>query len=508
MTWPFARRSVDHDALLATRTGLRSNANGRVTRNDALRHSAVWACLRLRADLMSTMPVDVFRRVDGVQVEQTKPPVIVAPGAPLAAGQAPMSWTEWFYATQIDLDSVGNTFGIITARDGQGRPSQMELVEASTVTVIGKGAQITKYRIGQVEYEPQDVWHERQFVASGVPLGLSPIAYAAMTLNVGISAREFAAAWFSNSAVPSGHLKNSERVLNKAEAASTKANFKASVAAGDVWVSGRDWEFEMLAAKASESQFLESYGATILDICRFLGVPGDMIDAEVASGSITYANVTQRNLQLLIMNIGPAIYRREDAISRGLLAAPRYIKLNPSALLRMDVKSRYDAHKVAIDSRIYPPSRALDLENMAPLTPEEEAEFARLFPVKAQTPAAQTLKSQPIEQNFRIEMPAVDLPDVRMEVHTPDVVVEAPDVRVDNHVHVPRQAAPEVRIEPAAVSAPNVHVDVHVPEQQPPDVRVDVNNDVKPAEVVLPKRRRKVIHDTQGRVTETIEEDM
>lgn len=45
-----------------------------VTSETALRHSAVWACLRLRANLVSTMPLDLYRRVNGVQIEVPKPP--------------------------------------------------------------------------------------------------------------------------------------------------------------------------------------------------------------------------------------------------------------------------------------------------------------------------------------------------------------------------------------------------------------------------------------------------
>ena len=46
------------------------------------------------------------------------------------------------------------------------------------------------------------------------------------------------------------------------------------------------------------------------DLCRFYGVPGDAVDVESTSGSITYA-MSQRNLRLLIHNLGPAFTRRE-----------------------------------------------------------------------------------------------------------------------------------------------------------------------------------------------------
>ena len=118
------------------------------------------------------------------------------------------------------------------------------------------------------------------------------------------------------------------------------------------------------------------YGVT--DIARFLGVPGDMIDAEGSSGSITYANITQRNLQLLIMNLGPAIIRREAALSN-LLAAPRYVKLNTDAVLRMDPVARGTEIRARVAGRTLAPSEARELDNLPPFTDEQIAEFDRLF---------------------------------------------------------------------------------------------------------------------------------
>lgn len=381
MTWPFGQREASLSAtqLLNERTGLRWGKSNTVSRSKAYAHSAVWACLRLRADLVSSMPVDVFRRVGGVQVELPKPPVFVKPGG------ANVYMDEWLYNTQIDLDSCGNTFGLIRARDGLQLPSVIELLPADECALIKKDGKV-RLRVGGDVYDYGDVWHERQYTRSGLMVGLSPIAYAAMTINAHLSAQEFAREWFDNSATPSAHFRNIAKVLKPGQAASIKRRFKESLQNGEPLVTGKDWEYSMLGAKASEAGFLEQQRYSVQDVCRFLGVPVDTIDGESGS-SMTYANISQRNLQLLIMNLGPAIQRRERALSAGLLPQPRYAKLNTGALLRMDTKSRLDAHKVAIDARIYPPSRALDLENMPPLTPEEKAEFAELFPGKASTPA-------------------------------------------------------------------------------------------------------------------------
>ena len=384
MSWPFTGRALTATDAIAERLSGRIKSGGHVSRKDAMSHSAVWAALRLRADLISSMPVDVFRRVDGVQVEVSKPLIMSEPGGPS------LRWKEFVYSTQVDLDSCGNAVGVITARDGAGLPSQIELVNIDDVTFKGRGSKLTEVRVGKTVYDDpaRQIWHEKQFTVSGLAIGLSPVAYAAKTINSYLSAQDFANDWFDNATAPGGHLKNVGKVIDKGEAQAIKANFKASVQSGDVWVSGNDWEYNMLAAKASESQFIETQQFSVSDAARFLGVPGDVIDAMVQGQSVTYANITQRNLQLLIMNIGPAIDRREDAFSYGLLPRPRYVKFNTAALLRMDTKSRMESHGLAISNRIYPPSRALDMENMPPLTPAEEAEFARLFPKGAPAPVS------------------------------------------------------------------------------------------------------------------------
>lgn len=356
------------EQLLSERLAGRNRT--RVTADTALRHSAVWACRRLRADLVSTMPVDVFRRIDGMDMEQVKPPVFVMPGGDT------VDWCEWAYSTQDDLDALGNTVGVITATGGDRLPSRIELVSQSDVTIKGRGSQIEGFYIGGERHDPSVIWHEKQYTRSGLPVGLSPIAYAAMSIGGYLSAQEFARDWFAGGGIPSARLKNVAKTISPDEAARVKERFRATVGTGDLFVHGSDWEFDTIQAKASESAFIEQMKFSIGDICRFLGVPGDMIDAETSTGSITYANVTQRNLQLLILNLNPALRRRETAFSNRLLPKPRFARFNRGALLEMDLKSRYEAHKVGIDGRFLAPSEARALENRAPFTPEQLAEFA------------------------------------------------------------------------------------------------------------------------------------
>ena len=75
------RRSLDS---LPMPTSPRTDRTGqRITpapsASSALRHSVVWAAIHRKASLISSMPVDVYRRRDGVAIETNKPPVLVSP---------------------------------------------------------------------------------------------------------------------------------------------------------------------------------------------------------------------------------------------------------------------------------------------------------------------------------------------------------------------------------------------------------------------------------------------
>ncbi|MFQ6170374.1 phage portal protein [Oryzobacter sp. R7] len=375
----FFTRSVGATAqqLLSERLTERTGVVGKVRIKDARSNSAWWASGRLRADLISTMPIDVFKRFDGTQVEQVKPPVLITPEGSNSL------MTDWMYCTTVDLDDVGNTVGIIRAFDGAGRPAVIELQPIDEVVVRRDRKGVVTYKIGGTTYQQHEVWHERQFPISGSPVGLSPLAHAAMSLNTAMSAQRFAVEWFGNSAVPASHLKNVDKTVSPKEARVVKDRFKAAVSNGDVFVTGKDWEYHMLAAKENEQTWVGSQELSSADIARFRGVPGDMIDVATKGSSVTYANITQRNLQLFIINVGPAVYRREQAFSARLLPQPRYAKLNTGALLRMDLAGRYEAYKTAIGARFLTPNHARELEDWPRLTPEDEAEFARLFPTNS-----------------------------------------------------------------------------------------------------------------------------
>lgn len=369
------RRSLDS---LPMPTSPRPDRTGqRVTPSpssaSAMRHSVVWAAIHRKASLVSSMPVDVFRRRDGVVVEAPKPPVLVSPWS-FADGH-PESIAEWLYSSQVALESYGNSVGVIHSRDALGLPQQIELIDPQQVRFRVRRRRIIEYRIHGEVVPAANVWHERMY---GAPVGLSPVAHAALTLFGADAAAQFAAAWFGGDAIPNAILRNAEKVVSDTAADVIKARFRASVATGDLFVVGKDWEYDPIQAKAVESAFIDMMDLSDVQLCRFFGVPAAEVDVAVKSSTINYANIQQANLQLLVKHLGPAVDRREDALS-ALTSKPRFVKLNRSSLLAMDDKTRAEVNKLLIDSRVKTPSEVRGKEDLEPLTPEQIAEFHAVF---------------------------------------------------------------------------------------------------------------------------------
>lgn len=354
-----------------------SRTSKSVSSKSAMRHSVVWGAQHLRADLISLMTPHVYRDVNGVSVEQSKPTVLLEPWQ-IADGQ-PMSIGEWMYSTQKALDGLGNNVGIVHARDGFGIPTKIEPVDPETVSYRVKGTKIVEYRINGSVEDAKWIWHERSHTAPGFPVGLSAITNAALALSSGLSAQEFAVSWFENGAVPSAILKNGAKQLSAEQAQEAKSAFKASMQSGDVFVTGSDWEYNPVAVNAAEAAFIEQMQYSDVELCRFFGVPADLVDvATMNASSVTYASISQRNLQLLVMNLGGAVKRREDALSR-LVPGGRYVKLNRSAVLAMDDKSRAELFATYVGARIMSPDEVRAIEDRPPLDEAAYAQFDRLF---------------------------------------------------------------------------------------------------------------------------------
>lgn len=346
-----------------------------VTSESAKRHSAVWACLNLRASLVSTMPLVNTRTIEGLAVTIPSPRILTLPGGERC------DIHEWLYSTDWDLNEVGNAFGIIREVSGYGLPTYIELVDHNLVTVRIRDGRLVKYRIGQKLYDPEMIWHEKKFTQSGMHVGLSPIAYAALSISEYLSAQQFALQWYSDGGIPAARLKNVQRVIEPEEAATVKRQYKQSVANRDIFVHGADWDYELINTTSSNMQYLDDKRVSVLEICRYLGVPSDMIDGEnLTKGVVKYSNITQRNLDFLVLRMQPDLVWREAALSRALPTAQKAM-FDTEALLRMDPAVLAGTLQARINARILTVDEArTKYYNLPPLTSDQVEQFGALWP--------------------------------------------------------------------------------------------------------------------------------
>lgn len=368
--------------MIPPRTGVGQHGAVQVTQDRALTHSGVWAACRIRADLMSTFPVQVLRDLDygdgPIPTEQAKSPIMIDTGG------TEWPFIDWMWASNFNLDMSGNTIGIIRERSGfatkyypQGLPSVIELQDSRDCSVVIQGGK-KKYRIDGVLYESWEIYHEKQYPMAGSPVGLSPLLYAARSIGEWLSLQQYGLDWFAGGGIPKAWMKNTSKRLNSDDRDTAKQWYSDTVRNGDLMVTGHDWEYSMIQAEQAGTEWLEGRRYGLVDIARFFGVPAEMLDAAVEGQAITYANITQRNLQFLIMNLGPAVIRREAALTR-LLPTPRYAKLQTKALLRLDPQTQQEIFRDQLETWQLTLSEVRELDNRPKLTPEQLTEMRDIY---------------------------------------------------------------------------------------------------------------------------------
>src|ERR1700742_2621207 len=102
-----------------------------VNNDTALSNSGVWAAVRLRADLISTMPLSAYTVTTDANDVVRKLPTSLSPF------MASPDFMEWLYSSQVELDRSCNAIGIITETYGvNGYPANIELVPTAGVTMV------------------------------------------------------------------------------------------------------------------------------------------------------------------------------------------------------------------------------------------------------------------------------------------------------------------------------------------------------------------------------------
>jgi HK97 family phage portal protein len=352
------REALTLEQLLAEEA--RPTASGEpVTIDKALQLSTVWDCVRLLADSVSTLPLHVYRGDDRDPIPT--PPLLQRPSADFP------ELADWLWAIMASLLLRGNAWGVITDRRGAGLlPAQVDLVHPDRVAVTTDGEGRRVIRVNGVEQNPADLFHVKAYPWPGQLEGLSPIAYAREAMGLGLAAEKYGAAYFGDAMVPSAVLE-SDQDIKRESAQKLKAEYVALLKRRrrDIAVLGSGAKLRAIAIAPDEAQFIQTQKFNVSTICRFYGVPPEMMAGETA-GHEAYTSPEMRGTDFLTFTLRPWLYRIERAVS-GLLPRTQKARFNAGGFVRATLKDRYEAHESGIRAGWLLRSEVRELEDRPPI---------------------------------------------------------------------------------------------------------------------------------------------
>lgn len=331
----------------------------RVDESSAMQLMAVYGCVRLISDQISTLPVDVYRSVGAEKVEITPPNWLKQPTIDL-------DFTSWCGQVLWSLLLDGNAY-IRVRRVGDAKISELVPLDPSQVQpekVDGR----TRFRVNG-EIVPGQVLHIPGLMPAGAMKGLSPVEYARQTIGLGLAAQRYGKEFFDGEGNMPGVIEapgpmQPETQLELAKQWQRKRR-KGGRGLPGVLQGGASWK--PTGINHEQAQFLKTrqYSAAEIAGQMFLVDPSDL-GIPVEGTSLTYANLQDRNTRRVQVTLLPWIIRLENALS-SLLQQPRYVKFNVDGLLRGDQKTRYESYGVGIDKGFLLPDEAREKEDLPPL---------------------------------------------------------------------------------------------------------------------------------------------
>ncbi len=365
------RHHLDKGSSAAPFRGDSTPSGTAVTAEKALKLSAVWACVRLRAETISTLPLHL-RDGDG-NIASDHPLYAILHDCP----NADMSAVEFWQAMTVSQDLWGNAYARIF-RNSVGNVIALEPMDSESMTVarLEDGALQYRYCKGgkTTKYAETEILHFKGFSLDGL-VGLSPIRYAADTLGGQMDANSSAAREFKNGLKAGGFLKTGERVLTEKQRADLKAGlfeFSQPENAGKMMVleAGMDVAGSSVRINPADAQLLESRYFGIEEICRAFSTPPPLI-GHTNKASSWASSMESINMGFLTYAVNPMLVRYEQTITRKLLKpAERSLyrpKFSVEGLLRADSAARAAFYNQMLQNGVMSRNEVRRLENLPPV---------------------------------------------------------------------------------------------------------------------------------------------
>ena len=351
-----------------------SSSGKPVNERSAMQMTAVYACVRILAESIASLPLHLYEQNELGNKEKAK-------GHPLyfLVHDEPNSEMTSFIFRETLMTHLllwGNAYAQVI-RNGKGEVISLYPLMPNKMRVkrdAKTGAIVYEYLHdkGNVSLSSSEVLHIPGLGFDGL-VGYSPIAIAKNAIGMAMATEEYGAKFFANGAQPGGVLehpgiiKDPERVRD-----SWSSTFGGSGNSNKIAVLEEGMKYTPIAISPDQAQFLETRKFQINEIARIFRVPPHMVgDLEKSS----FSNIEQQSLEFVKYTLDPWVMRWEQALNRTLIAkqdkARYFIGFNLDGLLRGDYESRMNGYATARQNGWMSANDIRTLENLD-LIPEEE----------------------------------------------------------------------------------------------------------------------------------------
>lgn len=345
-----------------------------VSEQTALQIADLFACVRVLADSVASLPSRVYRRTPGGRVPAGDDQRLVA----LLRHPSPGSTSADLFSTlMVHLAVFGN--GFIAKYREEGTIVQLGCLDPQSVRVEQRGARIVytlSRREGISEHGPEDVLRVMAMSQDGIR-GLSPVKQAARILALDQALVERAWNWFGNASRPSGILSaEGEMQPGPDDLRATKDHAQEEWSAerfGKLAVFSGPVKFQPVDPAMRDQEFLAQRELVAREVARAMRVPAHMIDGDTA-GRMTYANVAQQNRAFLDHSLRPWLVRIEQAFSNDTDLCPggTYLSFDTDAFLRADADARATYYEKALAGGWLTVNEIREAEDRPPMTTTNE----------------------------------------------------------------------------------------------------------------------------------------
>lgn len=327
--------------------GDETDAGVAVDATSAMSSTAVLAAVRILAQSLATVPFGVYQ-ADGRRREmRSTHPLHAVLNNDANAELTALELREIVVANAV---LMGNGYAEIV-RDGAGRVRELwplwpHRVRPRRLTDGGLAYEVTLESGERVYLSPDNVLHLRGFSRGGL-LGLDVIDAVRNAIGLTVAAEKYGSGFFARGMNPSGVLEHPGELGTTA-----RKNLE------DSWRGGLDqahrvkileegMTFRALSVPPETAQFLETRQFQVVEVARAFGVPPHLLaDLQRA----TFANIEHQGTEFVRYSLRPWAVRLEKRADRMLGATERaagyYTHHNLDALMRGDLKSRYEAYAV------------------------------------------------------------------------------------------------------------------------------------------------------------------